>query len=542
MHEPLKIKRALISVSCKDGLLDFAKDLLRHNIYLISTGGCAQMLKKAEIPATNVAEITNFPEIMDGRVKTLHPQIHGAILAKRSNTRHQAEMEAHHITPIDLVVINLYPFQETIKQYQSGNATIEDCIENIDIGGPAMIRAGAKNAQDVCVVTDIGDYRAIIEELDAKDGHISFDFRQSLAIKAYQLTSEYDRIITNWLGSANDHVQIKGEQIATMRYGENPHQSAVFYKDTQSNASLIPSCNLDLLASNAQENQEGIANARQLQGKQCSYNNIVDADCALKLVHEFTDPTCVIIKHATPCGVATGTSPLNAWEKALSSNPSAAFGGIVAFNCKIDETTAQQMTELFLEVIIAPSFSNAACHVLSNKNNLRLLEASPISYSNPDITFRSVSGGFLAQNNIIGIGDPAHWVHPCDKKATQEQINEASFAMRVAKYTRSNAIVISANTQSLGIGAGQTSRIEAAKIAIDQAHAHQKNNPLIKQDMLIGASDAFFPFPDALQLLADAGVQVIIHPGGSKNDADVIDAANQANIALIITGTRLFYH
>ncbi|MEM7071031.1 MAG: bifunctional phosphoribosylaminoimidazolecarboxamide formyltransferase/IMP cyclohydrolase [Pseudomonadota bacterium] len=534
MVEYLKIKRALISVSNKAGLINFAEGLSKHNIQLISTGGTSQTLRKAGIANLNVSQLTGFPEIMDGRVKTLHPKIHGAILAKRNHPKHLAEMEAHNIKPIDLVIVNLYPFQDVLEEHLQGLKSSDDCIENIDIGGPAMIRAAAKNMNDVAVVTDPVEYADVLKELDENDGSISLDLRKLLSAQAYGRTSAYDLLITNWLlqskNSIPKRINLSGKLIKSLRYGENPDQEAGFYQLK----------NLFSTSKNAGQEKYGVAYSQLLQGKDLSYNNIIDSDMAFKLVCEFNkkNPHCVIVKHAIPCGAAYGKNITESWKKALKSDPVSAFGGIVAFNAEIDEQCANALKNMFLEVIIAPAFSIDACEILKSKKNLRLIKCDLLNQQ-PYWQHKTVSGGLLMQTLNHSIGNPKNWTQPSKQKASKDILDEASFAMNIVKYAHSNAIVLSANHQVLGIGAGQTSRVDAVQIAIQKM---QNNHPNDQKKQLVAASDGFFPFPDAVSYLIDAGVTTIVQPGGSQNDQKIIELADQKNICMILTNRRLFSH
>ena len=512
------IARALISVSDKTGLVEFAENLARHKVRLLSTGGSAKVLKEAGLAVTEVSDHTGFPEIMDGRVKTLHPSIHGGILAKRDNSKHRIAMESHSIAPIDLVVVNLYPFVQTLES----GADYDTCIENIDIGGPAMIRAAAKNHQDVTVVTDPDEYASIIEALDANEGATTLELRKFLARAAYARTASYDSAISNWLAKEQGdtcpkRLTIGGRRTLECRYGENPHQEAALY--------VTP------------DKRIGVASAKQIQGKELSYNNLNDADAAFELVSEFDRPAIVIVKHANPCGVAEADSLIEAWEPALACDPISAFGGIVALNRTLEADVAQKLTELFLEVIIAPSISDEAREILSAKKNVRILLTS----SMPDptdklLTYKSISGGMLVQTRDSGRITEADLKIVSKRQPTDQEIKDMLFAWKVAKHTKSNAIVYVRNEATVGVGAGQMSRIDSAKIAASKAEGQQGTAGSVV------ASDAFFPFADGLIAAVSAGATAAIHPGGSMRDDEVIAAADEAGIAMVYTGMRHFRH
>jgi phosphoribosylaminoimidazolecarboxamide formyltransferase/IMP cyclohydrolase len=520
------IRRALISVSDKSGLIELARGLARHGVELLSTGGSAKALVDAGFTVIEVGTHTGFPEIMDGRVKTLHPKIHGGILARRDEAGHVEAMRAHAIAPIDLVVVNLYPFEATVAR----GADFPTTIENIDIGGPALIRAAAKNHDFVAVVTDPADYAALTAELDAKKGATGLDLRKRLAAAAYARTGAYDAAIARWfsgtLGEAYPRrLVFAGELAQTLRYGENPHQSAAFYRGG------LP--------------RPGIATAQQIQGKELSYNNLNDTDAAFECVAEFDAPAVAIIKHANPCGVALGAGPHEAYLKAYACDPVSAFGGIVALNRPLDAATAREIARIFVEVIIAPSADDAARDVLAAKKNLRLL----LTGGMPDpatkgLTVRSLAGGYLVQGRDDGrVGD--NDLKVATKRApTAAERADLLFAFAVAKHVKSNAIVYAKGGATVGIGAGQMSRVDSSRIAAWKA-AEAAKAAGEKQSRAIGsvvASDAFFPFADGLLAAAEAGATAVIQPGGSMRDAEVIAAADEKGLAMVLTGLRHFRH
>jgi len=524
-----KIRRAVISVSNKAGLAEFAANLQRFGVELISTGGTAASLRALGYKVTDIATITGFPEIMDGRVKTLHPKVHGGLLAARGKAEHRAALETHGIAAIDLLVVNLYPFEETIAAGKDWDAA----IENIDIGGPAMIRSAAKNHDWVTVVTDPADYDAVITEMEAEAGATSLGLRRKLAAKAFSRTAAYDSAISRWFAKELDEtapkwLTISGELVQSLRYGENPHQQGAFYR-----SGTVTS---------------GLAAARQVQGKELSYNNINDADAALDCVSEF-DPAssaaCVIVKHANPCGVALGATPAEAYAKALRCDSVSAFGGIVAFNRAIDAAAAQEIVKLFTEVIIAPDASAEALDIIATKKNLRLLLAKPL----PDpvaqgLTFKSVSGGFLVQSRDRTVLRRDDLRIVTRRRPSETQMDDLVFAFTVAKHVKSNAIVYVKDQATVGIGAGQMSRVDSSRIAAaksaEAAKAQNLDVPLTVGSAV--ASDAFFPFADGLRAAIEAGATAVIQPGGSINDAEVIAAADAADLAMVFTGIRHFRH
>jgi phosphoribosylaminoimidazolecarboxamide formyltransferase/IMP cyclohydrolase len=521
--------RALIAVSDKSGVIEFARALVDYGIELVSTGGTRQVLSEAGLTVIDVSDLTGFPAMMDGRVKTLHPAVHGGLLAIRGNPAHAEAMRAHHIEPIDLLVVNLYPFEDTVAR----GAPFDDCIENIDIGGPAMIRAAAKNHTDVAVVVEPTDYATVLDEFAEYGGMTTLALRRQLAAKAYARTAAYDAAIANWFANelgefAPDYRAVGGRLIEPLRYGENPHQTAAFYRTP--------------------DIRFGVATARQAQGKQLSYNNINDTDAAYECVAEF-DPArtaaCAIIKHANPCGVAEGESLIEAYRKALACDPVSAFGGIVALNRRLDADAARAITEIFTEVIIAPDASDDAIAIVAAKKNLRLLIAGGL----PDprakgLTAKTVAGGLLVQSRDNAVVDDMD-LKPVTKRApSNAELRDLRFAFRVAKHVKSNTIVYAKDSATVGIGAGQMSRIDSARIAArkaeDAAKALAFKEPATKGSVV--ASDAFFPFADGLLVAIAAGATAVIQPGGSVRDDEVIKAADDHGISMVFTGTRHFRH
>ena len=515
-------RRALLSVSDKTGLGNFAASLVRHGYEILSTGGTATMLRDAGIDVTDVSEVTGFPEIMDGRVKTLHPNIHGGLLARRDNEDHLAAMREQGITGIDLVAVNLYPFEEQLARTDDR----ETLIETIDIGGPAMLRASAKNHQFVTVVCDPSDYAEVVAALDS-NGDISPELRRDLAARVFARTARYDAAIAGWLDGSDfaETLQISAQRQQSLRYGENPHQRAALYAGGPARA--------------------GVASATQLQGKPLSYNNLNDTDAAFELAAEFTAPTIAIIKHANPCGVASADSLADAWEHALAADPVSAFGGIVASNQSLDADTASGIASIFTEVVIAPDASEAAKDILAAKPNLRLL----LTGSMPDprteaIKLKSVSGGFLAQSRDNGYITETDLQIVTSAKPDAAQLADMMFAWRVVKHVKSNAIVFVKDSITAGVGAGQMSRVDSARIAAQKARdtAQHHGWDMPRTSGSVAASDAFFPFADGLQALIDAGATAVIQPGGSKADDTVIAAADAAGIVMAMTGMRHFNH
>ena len=528
MTDLVPLKRALLSVSDKTGLIELAQSLAARGVELLSTGGSARAMRDAGLEVRDVAEVTGFPEMMDGRVKTLHPKVHGGLLALRDNEAHVAAMEDHEIEGIDLLVVNLYPFEATVAK----GADYATCIENIDIGGPAMIRAAAKNHAFVNVVTDPEDYAALLAQLEENGGATSYAFRQQLALTAYARTAAYDAAVSTWMAGALGQEAPRRRAFAgtlkqTLRYGENSHQKAAFYIDGSG--------------------REGVATARQHQGKELSYNNINDTDAAFELVAEFgTDtPACAIIKHANPCGVAVGATLLDAYKAAFDCDRTSAFGGIVALNQPLDAATAEEITGIFTEVVIAPGASDDAKAIFAAKKNLRLLTTGGL----PDVragglAYRQVAGGLLVQdkdNGFVGMDD----LKVVTKKApSEDQMRDLLFAWKVAKHVKSNAIVYVRDGATVGVGAGQMSRVDSALIAAKKAERMAEALGL-PQPLTIGsavASDAFFPFPDGLMEAAAAGATCVIQPGGSMRDDEVIAAADEAGLAMVFTGMRHFRH
>jgi phosphoribosylaminoimidazolecarboxamide formyltransferase/IMP cyclohydrolase len=518
------IRRALLSVSDKTGLADFARALVASGVQLISTGGTAKALRDAGLSVTDVSDITGFPEIMDGRVKTLHPKVHGGLLGLRD--KHADAMRAHAIEGIDLLVSNLYPFEATVAK----GASFEDAIENIDVGGPAMIRAAAKNHEWVTVIVDPEDYAAVLAEIAG--GGVSSETRRRLAQTAFARTAAYDSAVSNWLAEkigepAPRRRALAGRLRQTLRYGENPHQEAAFYVTG--------------------ERRAGVATAVQLQGKELSYNNINDTDAAYELVAEFdpATPACAIIKHANPCGVALGATLADAYKEALACDPLSAFGGVLAFNRTLDSETAEEIAKLFTEVIIAPDADDDARRILAAKKNLRLLIAGgPPDARAPGLTFRSVSGGFLVQTRDALTVTQDQLKVVTQRAPTEREMADMLFAFTVAKHVKSNTIVYAKDGATAGIGAGQMSRVDAARIAAAKAREAAATAGWAAPRTIgsAAASDAFFPFPDGLITVADAGATAVIQPGGSVNDADVIACANERGLAMVFTGIRHFRH
>ncbi|WP_374518581.1 bifunctional phosphoribosylaminoimidazolecarboxamide formyltransferase/IMP cyclohydrolase [Undibacterium squillarum] len=520
------IKQALISVSDKTGVLEFARELSALGVKLLSTGGTAKLLADNGLPVTEVADYTGFPEMLDGRVKTLHPKVHGGILARRDLPEHVAALEQHQIPTIDMVVVNLYPFQQTVAKAE---CSLEDAIENIDIGGPTMLRSSAKNHKDVTVIVDPADYSRVLIEMKANGNKVSYETNFTLAKKVFAHTAQYDGAITNYLTSLGEDKQhttrsaypqtlnLHFDKVQDMRYGENPHQSAAFYRD------LAPAAG-------------ALASYTQLQGKELSYNNIADADAAWECVKSFADKACVIIKHANPCGVATGVSALDAYSKAFQTDPTSAFGGIIAFNCELDAQAAEAVAKQFVEVLIAPSFTAEAKAIFAAKQNVRLLEI-PLGNGINAYDVKRVGGGLLVQSSDSKNVMPEELRVVSSLQPTPQQMADMMFAWRVAKFVKSNAIVFCGNGMTLGVGAGQMSRIDSARIASIKA----QNAGLTLSGSAV-ASDAFFPFRDGLDVVVDAGATCVIHPGGSMRDQEVIDAANERGVVMVFTGTRHFRH
>ena len=528
MTDVYPVRRALISVSDKTGLTELGQALAARGVELLSTGGSAKALRDAGLEVRDVADVTGFPEMMDGRVKTLHPKVHGGLLALRDNDDHVAAMEQHDIGGIDLLVVNLYPFEAALAR----GADYAEMIENIDIGGPAMIRASAKNHGFVTTVVDVEDYDALLAELDANDGQTSYAFRQKMAQIAYARTGAYDAAVSTWMAGAigQDTPRRRvfaGELAQTLRYGENPHQSASFYKDGSVRA--------------------GVSTAQQHQGKELSYNNINDTDAAFELVAEFgTDaPACAIIKHANPCGVASGATLAEAYSRAFDCDRTSAFGGIIALNQTLDGATAEEISKIFTEVVIAPEATDEAKAVFAAKKNLRLLTTGALPEPKSVITtYRQVAGGFLVQGKDNGAITLDDLKVVTERQPTQQELTDLLFAWKVAKHVKSNAIIYVKDGATVGVGAGQMSRVDSTRIAArkaeDMAEAMGLDAPLTKGSVV--ASDAFFPFADGLITAAEAGATAIIQPGGSMRDQEVIDAANERGLAMVFTGMRHFRH
>ncbi|MDR6658084.1 phosphoribosylaminoimidazolecarboxamide formyltransferase/IMP cyclohydrolase [Tardiphaga robiniae] len=526
---PRKVTRALLSVSDKSGLIEFARALSAHGIDLVSTGGTAKAIAAAGLKVSDVSDLTGFPEMMDGRVKTLHPKVHGGLLAIRDNAEHAKAMKDHGISQIDLLVVNLYPFEETVAK----NASYEDCIENIDIGGPAMIRAASKNHDDVTVVVEPSDYQSVLDELATNKGATTLTLRRRLAAKAYARTAAYDAAISNWFADqlkidAPDFRAVGGKLVEALRYGENPHQTAAFYSTPE----LRP----------------GVSSARQLQGKQLSYNNINDTDAAYECIAEF-DPkrtaACVIVKHANPCGVAEGSNLIDAYRKALACDSTSAFGGIIAMNRTLDAETAQTITEILTEVIIAPDATEEAIAIIAKRRNIRLLLAGSLPDPRaPGLTYKTVAGGLLVQSRDNAVVDDMILKPVTKRQPTEAELRDLKFAFRVAKHVKSNTIIYAKNLATVGIGAGQMSRVDSARIAArkaqDAAAELKLAEPMTKGSVV--ASDAFFPFADGLLVAIEAGATAVIQPGGSIRDDEVIKAADDAGIAMVFTGVRHFKH
>lgn len=519
----MKIQRALLSVSDKTGLVDFARALAGAGVELLSTGGTARALRDAGLAVIDVSEYTGFPEMLDGRVKTLHPKVHGGILARRDLAEHVATMEAHGMGYIDLVCVNLYPFVATVAKPH----TLDDAIENIDIGGPAMVRSSAKNYRHVAIVTDPADYPLLVTEMQAHGGTLTDATRFALAKKAFSHTAEYDGAISNYLTALNDKnereafgekLNLQFSRAQTCRYGENPHQAGAFYVEANAPAGTI-------------------STARQIQGKELSYNNIADTDAALECVKQFdAAPACVIVKHANPCGVAYGATLLEAYDRAYQTDPESAFGGIIAFNGRLDGETAQAIVERqFVEVIIAPEVSPEASEAVAAKKNVRLLECGAWAGAVAQLDMKRVAGGLLVQDADVLLNAELKVV--TQRAPTEKEMDDLLFAWRVAKFVKSNAIVYARDRMTVGVGAGQMSRVNSARIAAIKA----EHAGLVVPGSVM-ASDAFFPFRDGIDQAAAAGIQAVIQPGGSMRDDEVIAAANEHGLAMVFTGTRHFRH
>lgn len=522
-----QVRRALLSVTDKTGLVDFARQLAKHGVELVSTGGTAKTLREAGLQVRDISDLTGFPEMLDGRVKTLHPKVHGGILHIRENAEHAAAVKQHGIEPIDMVVVNLYAFEKTASR---PGVTFAEMIENIDIGGPSMVRSAAKNFADVAIVTSPSDYASIAEEMEASQGALKYETRWRLAKKAFALTAAYDTAIANTLeqiapsGPSETPVQSSGPASApfpeilrihyplamSLRYGENPHQRAALYTDGSAT---------------------GIAGSHQIQGKELSYNNLVDLDACWELVQEFDQTAVAIIKHTNPCGAATGATVLEAYKKALEADPVSAFGGVIGVNREVDEKAAEEITKLFVEAIAAPGFTEGAKACFSTKKNLRLVEVRPAQTLR---VLKQVSGGLLLQDADRGHITMGELKTVTERKPTEDELAALIFAWRVCKHVKSNAIVYARNGQTISVGAGQMSRVDAAKFGAMKAVLPLKG--------CVAASDAFFPFPDGLETVAAAGATAVIQPGGSVRDEEVIAAANKLGVAMVFTGMRHFRH
>lgn len=519
----MQIKRALISVSDKEGIVEFARGLHRMGVEILSTGGTATLISEAGIPVRLVSDYTGSPEILDGRVKTLHPKIHGAILARREKKSHMKQIAQNEIELIDLVIVNLYPFEEVTRKE---GVSIEEALENIDIGGPSMLRSAAKNYPDVAVVTDPEDYQPILKEMK-HNGEISMERRSILALKVFEKTAQYDAVISNYLRSAissqpsaiipfPDRLTLTFQKIETLRYGENPHQQAAFYREPNAGS-------------------ETLAGAKKLHGKELSYNNILDLDAALRAVRDFNAPCAVIIKHNNPCGIACGRTLLEAYTRARECDPVSAFGGIVGLNRKVDRGLAEEINKTFVEAAIAPDFDDEALKILKRKEATRLLAVSePSSLSMPTgLDFRKVEGGLLIQN-ADQPKEELKMEAVTERKPTEKELKALLFAWRVVKHIKSNAIIFTTDTQTVGIGAGQMSRVDSCKIAVMKARTPLKGT--------VVGSDAFFPYRDGIDEIARAGATAIIQPGGSQKDTEIITACNEHGIAMVFTGIRHFRH
>ncbi|WP_281659085.1 bifunctional phosphoribosylaminoimidazolecarboxamide formyltransferase/IMP cyclohydrolase [Halobacillus sp. Cin3] len=508
-------KRALLSVSDKQGLTDFAARLNDLGYELVSTGGTKRTIEEAGIPVLSISEVTDFPEIMDGRVKTLHPSVHGGLLAKRSNTEHMEQLDELNIQTIDLVAVNLYPFKETIAKE---GVTEAEAIENVDIGGPTMLRAAAKSFEDVAVVVDPSDYETVVEGLN--QGELPYEERRRLAAKVFRHTANYDSMIAGYFSDLTEEAYpetytVTYEKVQSLRYGENPHQSAAFYKK-------------------AAVEGTSLAEAEQLNGKELSYNNIQDANAALEVVLEFNEPAAVAVKHMNPCGVGVGENLYEAYVKAYEGDPVSIFGGIVALNREVDGETAAKLKEIFLEIIIAPSFSQEALDILTKKKNLRLLQVDMKKSDRPSHKLTTVNGGLLVQDTDEGSLDQIDLEVATERAPSQQEMEDLKLGWKVVKHVKSNAIIVAKGDRTLGVGAGQMNRVGAAKIALEQAGEKAEGSIL--------ASDAFFPMPDTVETAAAAGVTAIIQPGGSKRDQDSIDACNKHGISMVFTKMRHFKH
>ncbi len=517
-----KVTRALISVSSKEGILEFAGGLAKLGIEILSTGGTAKLLRDGGVKVKDVSEFTGFPEMLDGRVKTLHPKIHGGLLGRRSNPEHLKQMKQHGIEPIDLVVVNLYPFEQTVAR---PGCTLEDAIENIDIGGPTMLRSAAKNYTDVAVVVSPRDYHRVLEEIQ-KTGEVSAKTRFELCRTVFLHTARYDSAISAWLDNQVPEAEktrfpniltLQFEKVQNLRYGENPHQQGAFYREFG-------------------RKEPSVANARQLQGKEMSFNNFLDANSALELAKEYEETAAVIIKHNNPCGVAIGGSLVEAYRKARDCDPISAFGGVIAFNRMVDYDTAKELTSTFVEVVAAPEFAPDALEELKKKKDVRLLDVGPkISGASEGMDMKRIVGGLIYQDRDLGrLKDIRALAVPTKRKPTEDEYQALGFAWKVCKHVKSNAIIFTARDRTIGVGAGQMSRLDSVRIAVMKAQFPLKGT--------VVASDAFFPFRDGLDEAARAGITAVIQPGGSLKDEEVIKAANEHGLAMVLTGMRHFRH
>ena len=515
-----KIARALVSVSDKTGVAEFAAGLAALGVEILSTGGTAKLLREKDLKVRDVSELTGFPEMLDGRVKTLHPKVHGGLLAIRSNPEHQKQVQAHGIEFIDLVAVNLYPFEKTAAKPE---VKFEELIENIDIGGPSMIRSAAKNFEDVAVVVDPADYSPVLEEARQNGGCISRETRARLARKAFATTAAYDGAISTTLqkcadGALPENLHRNFRKTMDLRYGENPHQKAALYIDPAAQG-------------------RGLASAKQLQGKELSFNNLVDLEAAWRLVCDFTEPTTAIIKHTNPCGIATGTTLAQSYQRALDVDPVSAFGSVIAFNRRMDAATAEAMSKLFVEAVVAPGYEPAALERLASKKNLRLMDMSTTPGDEYGLQIKNIGGGLLVQTPDLPGAKPEEWKCVTERQPTEEEKRALAFAWRVVKHVKSNAIVYARDGVVVGVGAGQMSRVDSVRLAATKARElkHSLEGTVL-------ASDAFFPFPDGVEEAAKAGATAIVQPGGSVRDAEVTAAANRLGLAMLFTGIRHFRH
>jgi len=518
----MRVSRALISVSFKEGVVEFAKKLSEMGVEILATGKTSKLLKSAGVAVLEVSDVTGFPELLDGRVKTLHPKIHAGILANRNKEEHLKELEKHGIKPIDMIVVNLYPFEETVKKE---NVSLEEVVENIDIGGPTLLRAGAKNFENIVVIVNPEKYDEIIKELEVNNGEISLKTRKILATEAFTHTAFYDAIIHQYLISEfslltdfPETLIFPLKKLQDLRYGENPHQKSAFYKD-------VKALNLS------------VTDIKQLQGKELSFNNIVDLDAALDVVKEFKDPSAVIIKHTNPCGVAVSSNILDAYVKAHATDPMSAFGCVIGLNREVSGELAEEITSTFVECLLAPGYSSNALEIFKKKPNLRLLELKSLSqtdFNSVEKSCKNINGGMLLQTKDIKRLNPEDLKIVTEKAPTEEQISDLLFAWSIVKYVKSNGIVLAKNSQTVGIGAGQMSRVDAVMLAVIKAGERSQGSVL--------ASDAFFPFSDGIDEAAKGGITAIIQPGGSIRDQEVINAANEHKISMVFTGLRCFKH